>query len=868
MPNMRSLWLVLLAVAAVLVWYLSDFGLFLVQAGIGLLCFLLSFTTARCSAERSTQTSSSSEEPAVESSETDHVDGRDVPDTAVQTVQKPTKRSEYTNVQRSLNQLFKCAYAHLVLPWYTVPEPVDSQPLHAALHTEFNLIVDQIIIKAKKFDLSATSVGCIHIFTQHLRCAKQPTRSPLFSSKSQEMNAYREFSKALILSLFPQHLWEPVVYRCALQEILALKVPALVTLLSDPDNLNRLVVCQLDRVTSENPAEEVQDTDKENTNSSSGSQNAEVSQQEVEEIPSEENKTKKSGNKVKKKFSKLFDSLNPKKGRKKKQIELRQQALLSRRPAVIELETDGPSSCDNSSYDSEDSDVESCTGSLREDMMEFKLSFEMWRAGKWTVTVTNVEIEDEKLCFTVHLEENNNKENLHWDVKKTKSEIVEFYHCCKDLPHLPSIVTIEENTETELNEQLQEELRDTFENFLQALVADTELGPTQLVFEFLCPLRRLLKTEEHEGGVWVLLGGLASFLTPGHEDDEVCPLEGEEKPDDLVDTCSLSEATPPHDESSPLKAACTDSCNTVHKESEEELLVTDSESSPSYDQTDDSTSEKDQTDYADYLFQASHRRISSRSESVDENLAHFAARTTVLPKKQPTVFCSFDSDDAGHYETDSISDLYISENVSKRDSLSRKKSPGSHKIKGKEKGHHAKDEPRNESKCELKNGPQLRKKASNMPNMGQPDVDKVIFDLLKEISGNSRILKFVKTFLTPFMSLIKKKLNTFLKKLNPSEVQTAEYIDKLRELIWPEGASQELPRCAEEMNETREKAMHLLSSKLSGYPIFSKADVEAMFKILQDAEENKKLVYMLLSYILEQFLNGEAAFKGIPKDTF
>ncbi|XP_072519677.1 uncharacterized protein [Salminus brasiliensis] len=846
-------WGYLVDTALSLVGYLSDFGHFSLQAGICLLSFLPVFPSARRSRERGTQTTSPAEETSAESSDTGHMVGRDETDS---TVQKTLNRSEYPNVQRSLHQLFKCAYVHLVLPWYTVPELRESQPLHAALLSEFDLIVDKIISKARKFDLSVTSVGCISIFTQHLRCAKQSARSPLFSSKAQEMAAFRAFSEALILNLFPQHLWETDVYRCALQEILAMKVLALVMLLSDPDNLNRLVVCQLDRVPPENAVEDVHDSDKEDCSSSSESHNIEVLQKEVEETPDEEIKSKKTGNKVKQKFSKLFDTLNPKRGIKKKQKRLRKQALLSRRPAVIEA--DGASSCEDSSFDSHDSDVESCVSSFQEDMMEFKLSFEMWRVGKWAVTVTNVEMEEDTLCFTVHLEEKNNCENLHWDVKKTQSELVEFYNRCKDLPHLPPILTMEENTETlELSEHCQEDAREAFEKFLQAVVADTELGPTPLVFEFLCPLRRLLKEEEHEGGVWVLLGGLASFLTPGHDDDEVNTLEGEE--------CSGLATMPQHDGLARAKVACMDTDQRLNKEAEEELLVTDSGRSPSYDQTDDSTSEKEQTEYTDYLLDGSNRVISTRSESVDENLAHFAARTKVLPKKQPAVFSSFDSDDVDHFVTDGASDLRVNENVNKKDPISRKKSSGTHKPKGKEKLNHPKEE--------LRSVPQVQKKTTTLPNMGQPEVNKVIFDLLREISGNSCILKIVKTALTPFMPLIKKKVNTFLKKLNPSEVQTAEYIDHLRELLWPEEAtSQKQLRSSEEMNETKEKAMHLISSKLAGYPIFSKADVEAMLKILQDTEENKKLVYRLLLYVLNEFLAGEDAFKGTSKlngnDTF
>lgn len=47
------------------------------------------------------------------------------------------------------------------------------------------------------------------------------------------------------------------------------------------------------------------------------------------------------------------------------------------------------------------------------------------------------------------------------------------------------------------------------------------IGHTQPVFQFLCPLDTLLNEDEHYGGVWGLLSGLAYFLTPGQEDEEV-----------------------------------------------------------------------------------------------------------------------------------------------------------------------------------------------------------------------------------------------------------------------------------------------------------------------------------------------------------
>lgn len=40
-------------------------------------------------------------------------------------------------------------------------------------------------------------------------------------------------------------------------------------------------------------------------------------------------------------------------------------------------------------------------------------------------------MEGETLCFTVHVEENSNPENLHWDVKKPQAEMVDLYNHCK-----------------------------------------------------------------------------------------------------------------------------------------------------------------------------------------------------------------------------------------------------------------------------------------------------------------------------------------------------------------------------------------------------------------------------------------------------
>lgn len=41
-------------------------------------------------------------------------------------------------------------------------------------------------------------------------------------------------------------------------------------------------------------------------------------------------------------------------------------------------------------FSQEDSDLENYLTVVQEDMMEFKLSYEMWRVGRWAVTIPHV----------------------------------------------------------------------------------------------------------------------------------------------------------------------------------------------------------------------------------------------------------------------------------------------------------------------------------------------------------------------------------------------------------------------------------------------------------------------------------------------
>lgn len=60
-----------------------------------------------------------------------------------------------------------------------------------------------------------------------------------------------------------------------------------------------------------------------------------------------------------------------------------------------------------------------------------------------------------------------------------------------------------------------------------------------------------------------------------------------------------------------------------------------------------------------------------------------------------------------------------------------------------------------------------------------------------------------------------RKVNSFLNKMNPTEVQMAAYIDTMRDKQWPEfqPAAPPPPRTDEEKNETRERAHSLISAR-------------------------------------------------------
>ncbi|XP_062381006.1 uncharacterized protein si:rp71-46j2.7 isoform X3 [Sardina pilchardus] len=623
----------------------------------------------------------------------------------------------------------------------------------------------------------------------------------------------------------------------------------LVTWLSDPDNLNQLVVGQLDGGVVSQSVEDLCESEREDGASSSESEDDGASADDAEDVP---RKKTKAGKKLKEGWSKFLEKMKSKKAKKKelkkKEQELMFKALGQQSPASLDEDCNAASSNEGSvrsetDSESEDSDLETYLTSVQEDMMEFKLSYEMWRVGNWNVTVKNVQQENEELCFTVHLEERDNPENLHWDVMKTQTDLLHFHSRWQDMSGLPSVSAIVDDKGRDLDEAFQEETKTTLQSFLQELVSDSQFGHSQPVFQFLCPLDKLLSEEQPCGGVWGLVSGIAYFLTPSFEEEEHFSPVAEANTGDVKTTVITNkleamkhtegDAMEPHH--SGLNSICpTNTSNTDQVEENEPVRAND----------DTSEGLEDGGDQSGTIISG----LSSIAESFDEFLAK---AKSVIPKVHQTII-NQNSDSS--VLNDSWS--HLGNKTSKRDKILHRMSAGRHKSKGKDQG------------CMAKEDSSYLEKNTNQ-SWEHLEATKAIFDLLKEISGNSFILNIFDAILKPVMPLVKKKVNSFLDRMNPTEAQVASYIDTAREKQWPEGTQSSKDsrpqRTQEEKNGTRERAQQLINTKYSNYLILKKTDMETMFKIFQEAEENKKLVYMLLSFLLHDFLPGEPALNVIAQ---
>ncbi|KAM6952335.1 uncharacterized protein PEZ65_011421 isoform 2-T2 [Lycodopsis pacificus] len=832
-----------IAVTLGLVWYFSDCGRTLALYGACLLfCFVTPLLLVHSGRERGPHT----DEETNGKSPQKTVEGDLSGDLKDAESSQQAEESQYPHVKTSLQQVFECAYAQLVLPWYGVLEPREQQPLHQVLSREFDFIIDRIIERAKDFDVRQAVVGCVRILTQHLHNAKQSDGSRA------EIAVLRRFSETLVRNLFPKSLRDPEVNRCALNEIIALRgLGLLVTWLSDPDNLNQLVVSQLDSVTPKGCEEELCGSDPDQTSlaSQEGEGEAEGREESLEGagISTTRIKPKCKANKLKEGWSKFVDKLKCKTEKRKMKMKKMEQEL-----RIMWVQRDWSSEDDVGSregfghiqqdFDGEDSDLEDYLTSVQEEMMEFKLSYEMWRVGCWAVSIPHADWEDEELIFTVHLEEKGSPENLQWDIRKTYMDVVYFRNRWQDSTSLPTILVLEES---EVNGEVQEEAKASVEHFLQELVSDNLIGPTQPVFQFLCPLDKLLNEEEHNGGVWGLLSGLAYFLTPGQEEEESSSPQTE-APKEIIQPS-------PHPESTALPLenpdAFTEEGSEVHGASIPTVVISQHGSppewlveadSPAFVHSDSSNGNCSQDKPED-----SDNPLTSPFKMIFKGLTRSRSQESLVAAKNAS--------DEDPLESDSSpprcqnvdmqgSALHFS---ARSDKMGFKVSGGATKTKGKDQGTSSRGE---DSQCQ-----------KSQVNWEQLEATKAIFDLLKEISGNSILINIFDAILKPVMPILKKKVNSFLNKLNPTESQMAALIDTMRNKQWPDfqRAVPPNPRTDEQKNETRERAQNLINARYSNYLVLKKTDVETVFNLFQNSEENKMLVYMLLSFLLREFLPDE-----------
>ncbi|XP_061581516.1 uncharacterized protein si:rp71-46j2.7 isoform X2 [Cololabis saira] len=837
------MWRLCIAVTFGLVWYFSDCGRSLTQYFI---CFVFCFSTPllRGSEGRESGTQTDGETTEHPLQETAEDEWFDVTDAGTGKDSEPPK-SHCPHAKRSLQQVFECAYTQLVLPWYSVPEPREHQPLHKVLSRDFDFVIDRIVERAKDFDVCQVAVGSIRILTQHLHNAKQSDREVLFSSRAQEITVLRELSDALVRNLFPQSLWGQEVNRCALNEIIALKgLGLLVNWLSDPDNLNQLVVNQLDRVALEISAEELHVSDPDHVSLASQEDEGEgegslVSLEGAGISNGSGIKGKRKGNRLKEGWSKFVEKMKSKKAKKKKMKKVEQDLMLRLMHGDESNEDNvssrGGSARSHTDSDRDDSDLEDYLASVQEDMMEFKLSYEMWCIGHWAVSIPHAVWEDGELIFTVHLEEKDSPENLHWDIKKTYTDAIHFRNRWQDSPNIPMILELEES---EVSDEVTEEARASVEHFLQELISDYLIGHSQPIFQFLCPLDKLLNEEVQSGGVWGLLSGLAYFLTPGQEEEENSQSE------------VPKENTVLHPEST---AACVENhCNSAESRSYipdspvPSIVISRCDSPPEVPQESEVNPQP-----AVNSGSSNENSSQEKSEDLDNPLTShikMIMRGLTRSRSQETLSSPKASGDEPSdlgLQQDGVEMRCFSAKSSKKEKSIFKMSGGT-KVKGKE----AQDTFLRGEDSQLQRG---------QVNREQLEATKAILDLLKEISGNSILINIFDAILKPVMPILKKKVNSFLNKMNPTEEQMAAYIDSLRNKLWPEfqAAAPSPPRTDEEKNETRERAHHLISTRYSNYLILKKTDMESVFNLFQDSEENKTLVYMLLSFLLREFLPNE-----------
>ncbi|KAL4631586.1 hypothetical protein GN956_G15584 [Arapaima gigas] len=767
---------------------------------------------------------------------------------------------QFPKVKKSLLEVFDCAYVQLSLYPCDARVSQESQFLRDALQQEFNLVVQNVVLAVRGLDIHVVFLDWINTVTKHLRNFKQANRCMLFNSRQEELSVLRAFAEVLVRKLTPVSLRGLDVNRCALEEIVAFRVlEPLVNFLSNPDTLNQLVVNYLGPKPPPKCAEPK--GGQENVLSMQETWNQEKT---IEEDTAAVQTKDLRGKKKESRFLRFSKWVKRKKHKKKVEKE---SNPMFRQLDVSGTEDEGDSVSWDHSNDSivdsacEDSDVETSHTSFHKEIVH-QLSYEMWQISVWSATVMQVQQQNQELLFTIHLEEKDDPLPLQWDIVKSQKDfqnllkvtlLVRIFLFFQNSARLPSIAELVENTERTIDEKFSEEAKAKMNCFLQVLVSDSEMRHNEDVFSFLCLLDGLQKEqqlEEEASDLWDLLQCLGSFFTL--DDGE----QQEESSDEAERNADIPQCELGFGNDCPNSEAGGDGCIPAQHEVLRDTL---SEASREEWQPAMLSGSTDITESSeDHLMV----RESDNTvfEHVEEQLADQSNSTYVTePQKE------FDTS-GFQFRMLKVSDGDLEDDAgSTAQLLPADQSQHGH-LPEASKPHNTKL-----SKALFKK----RAKRQEGPDPGKMDRSskyaKALTLLVKEICGLYQY-DFYSYYLSSEITVFSpsRKLKGYLNCLDFTEDQVASFISSIREKQWPEGVSEPQQtseeECKMERTEMKDKAWELIRDRCSMFQMFVKKEkVEKVFSTFQDAQENKKLVYMLLSILLMKIFTEERNFTDKAK---
>ncbi|XP_039622039.1 uncharacterized protein si:rp71-46j2.7 isoform X2 [Polypterus senegalus] len=144
-----------------------------------------------------------------------------------------------------------------------------------------------------------------------------------------------------------------------------------------------------------------------------------------------------------------------------------------------------------------------------------------------------------------------------------------------------------------------------------------------------------------------------------------------------------------------------------------------------------------------------------------------------------------------------------------------------------------------------------------------------VLDLVKQIC-DSKLSRMI-LFIAGNLKIIPEKFTNIWSYVNVDEKIIESYIDSLRDALWPNGLPQETcpERTPEEKLKTKEEVQNLLHEKLNTYSVYvlvKSRNITEGLAFLQNADDNKLLLYKLLFHFLNIFIpeNKILSTENIP----